>query len=62
MQRPVPVLDQDTAESLAARILEQEHIAYPEAIARVVSGDFCLSGRRYVRIGAQVQVRGAAIT
>jgi phosphoribosylglycinamide formyltransferase-1 len=62
VQRPVPVLDQDTAESLAARILEQEHIAYPEAIARVVSGDFCLSGRRYVRIGAQVQVRGAAIT
>jgi phosphoribosylglycinamide formyltransferase-1 len=50
VQRPVPVLDEDTAETLAARILEQEHIAYPEAIARVVSGDYCLSGRRYVRI------------
>ena len=48
VQRPVPVLDDDTAETLAARILEQEHIAYPEAIARVVSGDFCHSGRQYV--------------
>ena len=48
LQRVVPVLDQDTAEGLSARILEQEHIAYPEAIARVLSGDFHLSGRRYV--------------
>jgi phosphoribosylglycinamide formyltransferase 1 len=49
LQRPVPVLDQDTAESVAARILEQEHIAYPEAIAKVLSGEFCVVGRRYVR-------------
>jgi phosphoribosylglycinamide formyltransferase-1 len=49
LQRAVPVLDEDTAESLSARVLEQEHIAYPEAIARVLSGDFCFSGRRYVR-------------
>jgi len=49
VQRPVPVLDGDTADSLAARILEQEHIAYSEAILRVTSGDFCLLGRRYVR-------------
>ena len=48
LQRVVPVLDQDTAESLSERILEQEHIAYAEAIARVLSGDFHLSGRRYV--------------
>ena len=39
LQRVVPVLDEDTAESLSARILEQEHIAYAEAIARVLSGD-----------------------
>jgi phosphoribosylglycinamide formyltransferase-1 len=49
VQRTVPVLDGDTAESLAARILEQEHIAYPEAIARVLSGEFHFEGRRYVR-------------
>jgi len=52
VQRVVPVLDQDTAESLAARILEQEHIAYPEAIACVLSGDYCFEGRRYVRRGS----------
>jgi phosphoribosylglycinamide formyltransferase 1 len=49
MQRSVPVLDEDTAESLSARILEQEHIAYPEAIARVLSGEYGFVGRRYVR-------------
>ena len=48
MQRVVPVLDQDTAESLSARILEQEHIAYTEAIAHVLSGEYHLVGRRYV--------------
>ena len=53
LQRVVPVLDQDTAESLSARILEQEHIAYPEAIARVLSGEYSLVGRRYVRCGKE---------
>jgi phosphoribosylglycinamide formyltransferase-1 len=49
VQRMVPVMDDDTAESLSARVLEQEHVAYPEAIARVLSGDFGFKGRRYVR-------------
>jgi phosphoribosylglycinamide formyltransferase-1 len=49
VQRAVPVLNEDTAESLSARILEQEHIAYTEAIARVLSGEYCFQGRRYVR-------------
>ncbi len=49
VQRQVPVLDDDTAESLSARILEQEHIAYPEAIACVLSETFALHGRRYVK-------------
>ncbi len=49
LQRVVPVEDDDTAESLAARILEQEHIAYPEAIARVLGGEYALDGRRYVK-------------
>ena len=53
MQRVVPVLDEDTAETLSARILEQEHIAYTEAIARVLSGEYHLMGRRYVRRGKQ---------
>jgi phosphoribosylglycinamide formyltransferase 1 len=37
LQREVPVLPGDTAESLSARILEQEHLAYPEAITRVLA-------------------------
>jgi phosphoribosylglycinamide formyltransferase-1 len=49
LQRVVPVLDQDTAQSLSARILVEEHIAYAEALARILSGDYCLVGRRYVR-------------
>ena len=49
MQRTVPVLDDDTPESLAARILIEEHIAYPEAIARVISGEYGFVGRRYIR-------------
>lgn len=36
LQRPVEVLDDDTEETLSARILEQEHTAYVEAVARVV--------------------------
>jgi phosphoribosylglycinamide formyltransferase-1 len=48
LQRAVPVLDQDDESSLSARILEQEHIAYPEAIARVISGKYTFLGRRYV--------------
>ena len=49
VQRTVPVEDGDTAESLSARILEQEHIAYPEAIARVLSGEYGFTGRRYIK-------------
>jgi phosphoribosylglycinamide formyltransferase-1 len=49
LQRAVPVEDDDTAETLSARILEQEHLAYPEAIARVVSGEYRILGRRYLK-------------
>lgn len=38
LQAKVPVLEGDTAETLAARVLEQEHRAYPEAIRRFASG------------------------
>lgn len=49
VQRTVAVLDDDTAESLSARILVEEHLAYPEGIARVLSGEYRVAGRRYVR-------------
>lgn len=47
-QRVVPVRDDDTEATLAARILSEEHRAYPEALARIVSGDYELRGRRVV--------------
>ncbi len=49
LQRAVPVEEDDTAETLSARILEQEHLAYPEAIARVVGGEYRILGRRYLK-------------
>jgi phosphoribosylglycinamide formyltransferase-1 len=58
VQRAVPVLDEDTVESLSARVLEQEHIAYPEAIARVLSGEYEFVGRRYVRRAPSAYPRG----
>jgi phosphoribosylglycinamide formyltransferase 1 len=49
-QAAVPVLDYDTAESLAARILKEEHRIYSEAIALVLSGKFRIEGRRVLGI------------
>ena len=49
VQRAVAVLPDDTERTLAARILEQEHIAYTEAINVVLAGDFDVVGRRLVR-------------
>ncbi len=49
VQKTVPVLDSDDEHSLAARILEQEHIAYSEAIRFVLKGKFEIVGRRLVR-------------
>ncbi len=53
LQRAIPVLDDDDAHSLAERILVEEHIAYTEAIARVVSGEYEVCGRRYVKTGSE---------
>lgn len=50
LQKTVPVLDDDTIEALSSRILEQEHIAYPEAIARVLAGTHKIVGRRYLPV------------
>jgi phosphoribosylglycinamide formyltransferase-1 len=49
LQRAIPVLDEDDAHSLAFKILVEEHIAFTEAIARVLSGEYEIEGRRYVR-------------
>lgn len=49
LQKTVPVLDTDDDQRLAARILEQEHIAYTEAINLVLSGEVEVQGRRVVR-------------
>ena len=46
LQRAIEVLDDDTVESLSARILEQEHEIYPEAVALVLSSCFQVNGRR----------------
>jgi len=48
LQKSVPVFDTDDEHTLAARILEQEHIAYTEAINVVVQGKFEVVGRRLV--------------
>jgi phosphoribosylglycinamide formyltransferase-1 len=49
LQRAIPVLEEDTADTLSARILAEEHQAYTEAIARVASGQYIIEGRRYVK-------------
>jgi phosphoribosylglycinamide formyltransferase-1 len=48
VQKTVPVLDGDDERTLAARILEQEHIAYTEAIKIVLGAKFTVIGRRLV--------------
>lgn len=50
LQAAVPVLDDDTAESLSSRILAEEHHAYSEAIRIVLSGQYRIEGRRVIRM------------
>jgi phosphoribosylglycinamide formyltransferase-1 len=45
-QAAIAVLDSDTPESLAARVLAQEHAIYPAALARVAEGRLCVQGNR----------------
>jgi phosphoribosylglycinamide formyltransferase-1 len=47
-QRIVPIKDDDTEETISARILVEEHRLYPQAVARVVSGNYELVGRRII--------------
>ncbi len=46
IQAAVPVLENDTVESLSARILTQEHLIYPKAIGYIVDGRVTVEGRR----------------
>ena len=46
VQKAIPVLDPDDEQTLSARILEQEHIAYSEAINIVLSGKYEVVGRK----------------
>jgi phosphoribosylglycinamide formyltransferase-1 len=48
VQKTVPVLDTDDERTLSARILEQEHIAYSEAINIVLAGRYEFAGRRLI--------------
>jgi phosphoribosylglycinamide formyltransferase-1 len=52
LQKTVPVLQSDDEHSLSARILEQEHKAYSEALALLVSGEVEIRGRRVIIKGA----------
>jgi len=49
LQKTVPVLEDDDAHSLSARILKQEHIAYTEALQLLLSGECEVQGRKVVR-------------
>jgi phosphoribosylglycinamide formyltransferase 1 len=57
VQKTVPVYDSDDEHTLAARILEQEHIAYSEAIRIVLEGKYEIVGRRLVAPTGPVQSR-----
>jgi phosphoribosylglycinamide formyltransferase-1 len=49
LQRAISVSETEDAHALSKRILAEEHIAYTEAIVRVLSGDYAVQDRRYVR-------------
>jgi phosphoribosylglycinamide formyltransferase-1 len=57
-QRVVPILDDDTEETLAARILEEEHKAYVDALSLVVSGEYEVKGRRVIKKSGQLVQAG----
>jgi phosphoribosylglycinamide formyltransferase 1 len=57
LQKTVPVLDGDDVHSLSARILEQEHTAYSEAIGLILSGEIEVIDRRVLRKRAHSEGR-----
>jgi len=57
LQRTVPVVEGDSEETLAARILEQEHSAYSEAIGLILSGELEVVERRVLRKRGRSEAR-----
>lgn len=57
VQKAVPVLESDDEHSLSARILEQEHIAYTEAIWLILSGGVDVQGRRVIRKNVRAEAK-----
>lgn len=55
IQASVPVLDDDTEERLAERILAEEHKTYPQALQWIAEGRLHLKGRRVLLDGAQIE-------
>ena len=53
LQAAVPVLDDDTEDTLSARILVEEHRIYPEAIRRMLDGGWRIEGRRRASSGSR---------
>ncbi len=50
LQKCVPVFSEDTEEALTGRILEQEHIIYPEAVRLFVEGKLKVEGRNVISL------------
>jgi phosphoribosylglycinamide formyltransferase 1 len=59
LQRVVPVLDTDTVDALAARILAEEHVAYVDAVRILLEEAWKVDGRRFVRPARAGEVSGA---
>jgi phosphoribosylglycinamide formyltransferase 1 len=57
VQKTVPVLETDDEHTLSARILEQEHVAYTEAIRLMLSGEVEVRGRRVLRKNARAEAK-----
>lgn len=60
-QGVVPVLDDDTADSLAARVLAVEHRLYPKAVADFVSGSLKIEGKRVIKQNHQIEPNAALL-
>jgi phosphoribosylglycinamide formyltransferase 1 len=59
LQAAVPVLDDDTPETLAARILKEEHRIYTEAVRLVLEGRYRMEGRRVIHLPAVNSATGS---
>ena len=58
MQAPVPIHSDDDLESVAARILVEEHRIYPRAVSLVLAGGWRIEGRRFVTQPADMMLPG----